>query len=280
MAAPHATSVPDVTLNTGASMPQLGLGVWEVSPEDALTSVRAALDNGYRKIDTASAYENEVEVGRAIAGSGVPREELFVTTKLWNNDQGRDSARRAFEDSLRRLGMDYVDLYLIHWPAPAQDRYVETWKTFEELHADGRARAIGVSNFRVQDLQRLFDECDVVPALNQIELHPRLVQEELRAFHAEHGIVTEAWSPLASGGDVLRDPVVTAIAERHGKNPGQTIIRWHIQLGNVVIPRSIRPERIAGNIDVFDFELSDEEMARISSLDAGERTGPDPDNFG
>jgi 2,5-diketo-D-gluconate reductase A len=273
-------SAPDVTLNTGASMPQLGLGVWEVSPEDALTSVRVALDNGYRKIDTASAYENEVEVGRAIAGSGIPREEIFVTTKIWNDDQGTDSARRAFDDSLRRLGMDYLDLYLIHWPAPGQDRYVETWKTLEAIHADGRARAIGVSNFRVQDLQRLFDECEVIPALNQIELHPKLLQEELRAFHAEHGILTEAWSPLASGGDVLRDPVVTGIAERHGKNPGQAIIRWHVQLGNVVIPRSVNAERIAGNIDVFDFELSGEEMARISSLDAGERTGPDPSAFG
>jgi 2,5-diketo-D-gluconate reductase A len=273
-------SAPDVTLNTGASMPQLGLGVWEVAPEDTITAVRTALDSGYRKIDTARIYDNEVEVGKAIAGSGIPREEVFVTTKLWNDDQGAESARRAFDDSLRRLGMDYVDLYLIHWPVPAQDRYVETWKTLEEIHADGRARAIGVSNFRVEDLQRLFDECEVVPALNQIELHPRLAQPELRAFHAERGILTEAYSPLASGGDVLRDPVITEIAERHGKNPGQAILRWHVQLGNVVIPRSINPERIAGNIDIFDFQLSDEEVARISALDAGERTGQDPAVFG
>lgn len=273
-------NVPTVTLNTGATMPQLGLGVWQVEPEECIAAVRKALESGYTKIDTAAAYQNEEQVGQAIADSGVPREQLFVTTKLWNDDQGRGRAEAAFEASLQRLGMDYVDLYLIHWPAPAQDRFVETWQVLERLHADGRARAIGVSNFQPAHLQRLFDECEVVPALNQIELHPHLVQDELRAFHREHGIVTEAWSPLASGGDVLGDPSITEIAERHGKNPGQVCLRWSIQLGNVVIPKSVTPERIEGNIDVFDFELSDDEMAAITALDRGARTGPDPDRFG
>jgi 2,5-diketo-D-gluconate reductase A len=277
---PQTSNVPTLTLNTGADIPQLGFGVFQVEPgdvtRDALTT---ALEAGYRSIDTAAAYRNEESVGEAIAASGLPRDELFVTTKLWNSDQGFDPALAAFDQSLERLGLEYVDLYLIHWPTPSADRYVDTWKALEQIHADGRARAIGVSNFNVPHLQRLFDETEIVPALNQIELHPLLQQAELRAFHAEHGILTEAWSPLAQGGDLLDHPVFAALAKTHGKNAAQIMLRWHVQLGNVVIPKSVTPARIASNLDVFDFALSDDEMAQIAALDAGGRLGPDPDTF-
>jgi 2,5-diketo-D-gluconate reductase A len=277
---PQPSNVPSLSLNTGADIPQLGFGVLQVDPGDATRdAVATALQAGYRSIDTAAAYRNEESVGEAIAAVGLPRDELFVTTKLWNSDQGSEPALAAFDQSLERLGLEYVDLYLIHWPVPAADRYVDSWKALEQIHADGRARAIGVSNFHVPHLQRLFDETDIVPAVNQIELHPLLQQAELRAFHAEHGILTEAWSPLAQGGDLLEHPLFTGLAEQHGKNPAQVILRWHVQLGNVVIPKSVTPARIASNLDVFDFELSDDEMARITALDTGGRLGPDPDAF-
>ena len=247
-------------------------------PEDTQEVVEDALGAGYRHIDTAAAYRNEKGVGAAIAASGIPREEIFVTTKLWNSQQGHDSALEVIESSLGRLGFEYVDLYLIHWPVPTEDRFVETWHAFERIRAEGRARTIGVSNFRVEDLERLGREAETRPTVNQIELHPRHQQAELRAWHAEHGIATEAWSPLAQGA-LLDDETIAAIAERHGKTPAQAILRWHIQLGNVVIPKSVTPRRIRENLDLFDFELSAEEMDAIEQLDAGKRIGPDPATF-
>jgi 2,5-diketo-D-gluconate reductase A len=264
------------TLNNGVAMPQLGLGVWQVSDAGAEAAVAHAVEIGYRSVDTATLYGNEAGVGRAVRSSGVPRDDLFVTTKLWNTDHGYDQALRAFDTSLERLGMDYVDLYLIHWPMPAVDRYVDTWKALEKIYADGRARAIGVSNFTVETLGRLLAEAEVVPAVNQVELHPYLQQAELRRAHAEHGIATEAWSPLGKGGDLLDDPVLGEIARQHGRSVAQVALRWNIQRGTVVIPKSVRPERMAENFDVFDFELSPQEMDRISGLDRRGRLGPDP----
>jgi diketogulonate reductase-like aldo/keto reductase len=273
------TDAPRLPLNTGSAIPQLGFGVFQVPPADTTEAVLHALECGYRSIDTAAAYGNERGVGEAVRASGLPREDVFITTKVWNSDQGAERTRRAFERSLRELDLDYVDLYLVHWPAPSRDLYVETWRTLEEIHSDGRAKAIGVSNFLAEHLQRVLDECDVVPAVNQIELHPRLQQPDLRAFHARNDIVTEAWSPLAKGGELLDDPAIAGIATAHDRTPAQVVLRWHVQLGNVAIPKSVTPERIAENINVFDFQLSDDEMARIARLDAGERTGPDPRTF-
>jgi 2,5-diketo-D-gluconate reductase A len=273
------STVPTVTLENGVEIPQLGLGVWQVEDEIVSDVVRAAFDSGYRHIDTAAIYGNEEGVGRAIAASGLPRDEVFLTTKLWNSDQGYDSTLKAFDASLHRLGLDYVDLYLIHWQSLKRDKYVDTWKAFEQLYADKRVRAIGVSNFHVPALQRLFEETDLRPAVNQIELHPALPQDELRAFNAENDIVTEAWSPLAQGG-LLSEPTLKRLAEKHGKSPAQVVIRWHLQLGNVVIPKSKTPARIAENIDVFDFTLDNEDMAAIADLETGQRTGGDPDTFG
>jgi 2,5-diketo-D-gluconate reductase A len=272
------TEVPTITLNTGAAMPQLGFGVFQVPPDETAQAVTTAFEYGYRSIDTAAIYRNERGVGEAIRASGLARDELFITTKLWNSDQGADSARAAFETSLEKLGLDFVDLYLIHWPAPAKNRYVESWHVLEELHREGLAKAIGVSNFQIAHLRRLGVESDVVPALNQVELHPRLQQAELRDFHAEQGIATEAWSPLAQGA-VLDDPVVTELAEQHGRTPGQIVLRWHVELRNVVIPKSVTPERIAQNIALFDFELSSADMERLAGLERGERIGFDPDEF-
>lgn len=271
--------VPDIVLNNGVRMPQLGIGVWRASDREADDSVTEALRLGYRSIDTAAMYGNEPGVGRAVAASGVPRDQLFVTTKLNNPDHGYDPALRAFDASLSRLGFDYVDLYLIHWPQPRQNRYVETWRALEKLYADGRTRAVGVSNFQIAHLRRLLDETDVVPALNQIELHPYLAQSQLRAFHAEHGIATEAWSPLAKGGALLRDQVITTLAAKYDRTPAQVVLRWHIQHGNVVIPKSVHAERIAENFDVFGFELATDDMAAIDDLDRDGRTGPHPDTF-
>jgi diketogulonate reductase-like aldo/keto reductase len=265
-----------VTLNNGTRMPQIGFGVFRVPEDETRRAVLTAVEAGYRSIDTASLYGNEAAVGRAVADCGVPREELFVTTKLWNDDQGYASAFRAFAASMERLGLDYVDLYLIHWPVPAKGAYVETWRALEEIYASGRARAIGVSNFQPWHLRPILDRGDVVPAVNQVELHPGLQQQQVREFDREHGIVTEAWSPLARG-DVLADPVVTGLAGRYGKTPAQIVLRWHIELGNVVIPKSVTPARIAENIDIFDFSLSDADVAAIGALDRGLRTGPDPD---
>jgi len=272
------TPVPNVTLNDGNTIPQIGFGVFQVPEEETYNAVIAALQAGYRSIDTAKAYGNEEGVGKAIADSGIAREELFVTTKLWNDDHGHDEALKAFDASLSKLGLDYLDLYLIHWPVPAQDRYVDTYKAFEQLRSEGRVRSIGVSNFTEAHLQRLLEETSVVPVLNQVELHPNFTQKELRAFHAEHNIVTEAWSPLAQG-DLLDNAKLGTIAQAHGKTPAQVVLRWHMQLGNVAIPKSVTPERIAANIDVFDFELTGDEMVSIDTLGNGERRGPDPETF-
>ncbi|WP_461167302.1 aldo/keto reductase [Tsukamurella serpentis] len=272
-----APSVPSVPLHSGTAIPALGFGVWQVPDADAHRAVAEALRVGYRSIDTAAVYQNEPGTGRAIAESGLPREQIFLTTKLWNSDQGFDETLRAVDASLDRLGTDYLDLYLIHWPVPEYDRYIDTFKAFERIRDEGRARAIGVSNFRVEDLRRVIDETGTVPAVNQIELHPGLPQDELRAFHAEHGIVTEAWSPLGQG-QSLTDPVIAEVAAEHGVTPAQAVLRWHLQLGNVVIPKSVTPARIAENFDVFGFELTGEQMRRISAIDGG-RIGPDPAEF-
>ncbi|MEU2508444.1 aldo/keto reductase [Streptomyces sp. NPDC007863] len=275
---PTAPAVPTVTLNNGVEIPQLGFGVFQVADDATTAAVTAALDAGYRSIDTAAVYGNEAGVGRALAGSGIAREELFVTTKLWNADQGHDATLRAFDASLAKLGLDYVDLYLIHWPTPARDLYRDSWRALERLAEEGRIRAAGVSNFQPEHLRRLLDDATLTPAVNQIELHPALRQSELRAFHREHGIATEAWSPLAQGA-VLDDPAIEAIAAAHGTSPAQVVIRWHLQLGNVVIPKSVTPARIRANFDVFGFVLTDEEMAAIAGLDRGLRTGPHPDEL-
>jgi 2,5-diketo-D-gluconate reductase A len=271
--------VPDVKLNNGVTMPQLGFGVFLVPPDEVVEPVRAAIEAGYRLIDTAKLYENEEGVGHALADSGVARDELFVTTKVWNSDHGFDRALRAFDDSAKRLGLDVLDLYLIHWPMPKRDRYVETWRALERLYADGRVRAIGVSNFTEPHLRRLLAETDIVPAVNQVELHPGFAQDSLRAFHDQHGIVTESWSPLGRGHGLLDQPSVTAIAEAHSVTPAQVVLRWHLQLGLVVIPKSTHADRIRANIDVFGFELSAQEMAALSAIDQPGRIGPDPDTF-
>ncbi|HEY5708147.1 MAG TPA: aldo/keto reductase [Solirubrobacterales bacterium] len=271
-------TVPSIELYDGIEIPQLGFGVFQVPPEETQGAVELALEAGYRHIDTAAAYRNEKGVGRALAASGLPREDYFVTTKLWNSQQGHDSTLAAFEASLERLGLDHVDLYLIHWPVPTEGLFVETWRAFEQIHREEAARTIGVSNFRIEDLELLMRETEVRPTVNQVELHPRLQQTNLRAWHSEHGIATEAWSPLAQG-ELLDDEAIVRLAEDRGKTPAQVILRWHLQLGNVVIPKSVTPSRIHENIDIFDFELSDEEMATIEGLNGGSRIGPDPATF-
>jgi 2,5-diketo-D-gluconate reductase A len=273
------TDIPNVRLNNGVDMPQLGFGVFLVPPDEVVEPVRTALDVGYRLIDTATLYANEEGVGRAIRDSGVAREEIFVTTKVWNSDQGYDATLKAFDNSRQLLGVDVVDLYLIHWPAPKRDRYVDTWKALERLHDDGRARAIGVSNFTVAHLTRLLNETSVVPAVNQVELHPGFPQDELRRFHDTDGIVTEAWSPLGRGHGLLDQPTVTDIAAAHDKTPAQVVLRWHLQLGLVAIPKSTHAQRIQENFAVFDFALTDDEMAGLSALTQPQRVGPDPDEM-
>jgi len=271
-------TVPTIELNNCTTIPQLGFGVFQVPPEDTEGVVARALEAGYRHIDTARAYRNEEGVGAAIATSPLDRDDVFVTTKLSNDDHGTDSTLKAFDASLERLGIDVLDLYLIHWPIPRQDKFVDTWRAFEQLHADGRVRSIGVSNFRIEDLQRLLDLGLTVPAVNQIELHPYLTQDELQAFHAEHGIVTEAWSPIAKG-QVLDDPVVTDLAAAKEATPAQVVIAWHLALGNIVIPKSVTPERIVENFASTEVKLGEDEIEAISALDRGERTGPDPSEF-
>jgi len=273
------SDVPTLRLNNGVEMPQLGFGVFLVPADEVVEPVRSALDAGYRLIDTAKLYGNEEGVGRAIRESGIPRDEVFVTTKVWNSDHGYDSTLRAFDESQKLLGLDVVDLYLIHWPTPARDLYLETWRALEQLYADGRVRAIGVSNFTLAHLQRLLGETTVVPAVNQVELHPGFTQDQLRDFHGQHGIVTESWSPLGRGHGLLDNPAVTSVADAHGKTPAQIVLRWHLQLGCVVIPKSTRSARIVENIDVFDIELTDAEMATFSALTEPGRIGPDPDTF-
>jgi 2,5-diketo-D-gluconate reductase A len=275
----QTTTVPFLDLNDGNRIPQLGFGVFQVPAEQTAEAVGHALATGYRLLDTAAAYGNEQGVRDAVLASGLDRGEVFITTKLSGDDHGRDQARRAFGESLLKLGNDYIDLYLIHWPVPGRDLYLETWETLCSFREEGSVRSIGVSNFQIEHLERIIDATGVVPSVNQIELHPRLQQAELRRFHAEHGILTEAWSPLGKG-ELLDDPVIEEIASAHERTPAQVVLRWHVQLGNVVIPKSVTPSRIEENIQVFDFELSADEIDRLGELDRGERTGPDPDTFG
>ncbi len=270
--------VPDVKLNDGKTIPQFGFGVFKVDPAQTAEAVAAALQAGYRHIDTAQAYGNESGVGQAVAESGLDRGDVFVTSKLHNGAHLPDDARKAFDGTLAELGFDYLDLFLIHWPAPAlhDGDFVSTWRALEEFQREGRVRSIGVSNFQVHHLQRILDECDTVPAVNQIEVHPYLTQVEVRAFCADHGVAVEAWSPIARG-LVVDDPAINAIATSLGRTAVQVVLRWHIQRGDIVIPKTVSPQRMRENIDVFSFELGPEAMEAISALNRGHRTGPDPD---
>lgn len=276
------SDIPSVTLNIGTRMPQLGFGVYLMPKEQTVGSVLTALDNGYRLIDTAAAYQNEEEVGEAIQQSGIPREDLFVTSKLWNSDHGYDKAIKGFETSLKKLGLDYLDLYLMHWPLPMKGLTTQTWKGLEQVYKEGRVKAIGVSNFKPAHLERLLQETDIVPAVLQIELHPTFTQEDVRHYAKEHGIQVESWYPLGGQQNkeaLLSLPQLKDLAKKYGKTPAQIVLRWHIQLGLVVIPKSAHPDRIKENCAIFDFALSPEEMAVISALDTGMRLGPDPDTF-
>jgi 2,5-diketo-D-gluconate reductase A len=275
---PVKATAPSLNLHDGVEIPRLGFGVFRVPPEETQRAVELALEAGYRHVDTAAAYRNERGVGAALGASGLSREDYFVTTKLRNSRQGHDSALAAFEASLDRLGLDHVDLYLIHRPVPAEGQLAETWRALERIHGEEAARTIGVSNFRVEDLELLEREAATRPTINQVELHPHLQQTGLRSWHARRGISTQAWSPLARGG-LLGDRTLVRLAESHGKTPAQVILRWHLQLGNVVIPKSVTPERIRENIDVFDFQLSHREMAAIGDLESGSRIGPRPATF-
>ena len=271
-------AVPNISLRDGVEIPQLGFGVFQVPPDETAEAVTKAFETGYRHIDTAAAYRNEQQVGEALRASGLGRDEVFITTKCFNDSHGHDAARKALEKSLERLQLDVIDLYLIHWPVPSKDLYVETWQAFIEARDEGLIRSIGVSNFQPDHLDRIIDETGETPSVNQIELHPYLQQGELRRKHADLGIVTEAWSPLAQG-EVLDDPVINEIAEAHDRTAGQVVLRWHVQIGNVVFPKSVTPERIEENFELWDFELSDDEVKRLDGLDKGERIGPDPDTF-
>jgi 2,5-diketo-D-gluconate reductase A len=271
-------SVPEIALNNGVAIPQLGFGVFQIPPEETVAAVRTALEIGYRHIDTAEMYQNEAEVGQAIRESGIDPAEIFVTSKLNNGFHAHDAALSAFDDTMDKLGLERLDLFLIHWPLATVSDFTETWRALEELYREGRIRAIGVSNFQIAHLRKLHAETDIPPAVNQIELHPYLTQEPLRAFNTEHGIATEAWSPIAQGA-VLSDPTVTEIAEQYGKTPAQVVLRWHVQLGNIVFPKSVTTERVRENFEIFDFELNDADLSVISALNKDERTGPDPDKF-
>ena len=272
------TKIPAISFNDSKAIPQIGLGVWQTPDEVADSAVAAALAAGYRHIDTAAIYGNEHGVSRGIAQSGVARKDVFVTTKLWNAEQGFDSALRAFDKSLERLGTDYIDLYLIHWPSAHRNAYADSWKALVRLKEEGRAHSIGVSNFQPEHLQRIVDETGVAPALNQIELHPRFQQKDVRAANTKLGVATESWSPLGSG-RLLGDPAIGKVAAKHGRTPAQAIIRWHLQEGLIVIPKSVTPARIAENFDVFGFTLDAEDMAAFAALDSKNgRTGPSPIN--
>ena len=275
-----STTVPGVTLIDGTTIPQLGFGVFKVDDDAAERAVTVALETGYRLIDTAKLYGNEAGVGRAIRASGIPRDEVYVTTKVWNDDQGYDAAMRAFERSADLLDVGVVDLYLIHWPFPGQDLYVDTWRAMLHLKEQGAIRSVGVSNFVPAHLERIIGETGVVPVLNQVELHPRLQQPELRAFHAGTGIATEAWSPLGRDSGLLDDPVVRRVAAAHDVTPAQAVLRWHLELGNIVIPKSVTPARIAENFDVLGFTLDADDHRALAGMDRGERIGPDPEVFG
>jgi len=270
-------AVPMIALNNGVEIPQLGLGLWQIANADMPKVVEAALNAGYRLFDTAAIYGNEASLGQALRRSSVPRSEIFVTTKLWNDEQGYERTLNAFEASLARLGLDYVDLYLIHWPQPMRNKYVETWQAFEKIYRGGKARAIGVSNFGPAHLERLLATANVVPSINQIELNPQFQQTALCAFDRAHGIATQSWSPLARGD--FSDPVVEALARKHGKTPAQIVLRWHIERGLIAIPRSSHPARIRENIAIFDFALDADDMAKFTALDTARRTGPDPATF-
>jgi 2,5-diketo-D-gluconate reductase A len=273
-----APTVPMLTLNNGVQIPQLGFGVYQIAPDATRDAVLAALETGYRHIDTAQMYGNEKQVGQAVRESGLPRAEVFVTSKLANGSHAYGDALAAFARTLDDLGLEYVDLFLVHWPLPAVGDYVETWKAMEEIYRSGRAKAVGVSNFNTEHLERLFRETEVVPAVNQVEIHPYLVQDALRAFDARHGIATQGWSPIAQG-KVLGDPVIAGIASRLDRSSAQVTLRWHVQRGDIVFPKSSSRARMEENLRIFDFELSGEDMAAISALDRGERTGPDPARF-
>lgn len=277
MSTSNTPVVPTLSLNSGHAIPQLGFGVFKVDPAETERIVSEALEAGYRHIDTAAVYGNEEGVGRALAASGIPRDELFITTKLWNDDQGTESAHRAIDTSLERLGLDYVDLYLIHWPDPNRGKYVESWLALEEIAAAEKTRSIGVSNFLVPHLEEIIDASDTIPAVNQIELHPAYQQAEVTAFGWAHGILTEAWGPLGQNKyPLLEEETITRIAAAHGKSPAQTVIRWHLQQGTIVFPKSSTASRIRENIDVFDFELSETEQAEITALERGGRVGSHP----
>lgn len=273
------STVPVLDLNDGNKAPQLGFGVFQIPDAETADAVAAALKAGYRSIDTAAIYKNEAGVRQGMERSGVERGDIFLTTKLWNSEQGFDSTLKAFDASVAKLGTDYVDMYLIHWPTPQHDRYVDTWKAFIRLREEGRIRSIGVSNFQPVHLERIVKETGVVPVVNQIELHPDFAQRDVVAANAKHKVVTEAWSPLGQGGDLLKNDTLVAIGKKYGKSSAQAVLRWHVQLGHMVIPKSATPERIAANIDVFDFALTDEDMKAIAGLDGGKRMGPDPDQF-
>jgi len=274
------TSIPSLPLNSGGSIPQLGLGTWPLDDAEVEKAVVAAAEAGYRHVDTAVKYGNEIGVGRGLATSGVAREDWFVTTKLDGTYQGDDRAVAGLDDSLRRLGLEYVDLLLIHWPLPQRDQYVSTWETFIRLREAGKARAIGVSNFKPAHIDRLIAETGVTPAVNQIQLSPAIPRREQRAYDTEHGIVTESWSPIGAGGDLLRQSAIVGVAEKHGRTPGQVVLRWHVQNGLVAIPKSRDPERMAQNLAVFDFELDGDDLAALDSLDEGPDAGVDSDRTG
>jgi len=271
-------TVPAVALNDGTTIPQIGFGLWQVPPSEAEVATAEALRVGYRHLDSAAVYANEAEAGAALAKSGLAREDVYVTTKLWNPDHGYDEAMRAFDTSMTKMGFEQLDLYLIHWQCKQHGKFIDTWRALIDLQKSGRVKSIGVSNFKEPALRQLIDATGVIPVLNQIELHPWLPQLDMRAVHAEYGIATESWSPLASG-QLIDDPTLTVIAAKHGKSTAQVMIRWHLQQGLIVLPKSVTPSRIAENIDVFGFQLDDEDMATIAGMENGHRTGPDPDDF-
>ena len=272
-------AVPLLDLNDGHKAPQLGFGVFQIPNDETARAVDTALKSGYRSLDTAAIYKNEEGVRQGIERAGVARSDIFLTTKLWNSEQGFDSTLRAFDVSVKKLGVDYLDMYLIHWPVPKHDRYVDTWKAFIRLREEGRIRSIGVSNFQPGHLERIIRETGVTPVVNQIEVHPDFAQNDVVAANRKHKVITEAWSPLGQGGDLLKNDTLVALAKKHDKSPAQVVLRWHVQLGHIVIPKSATPERIRSNIDVFGFQLSDEDMAAIAKLDAGKRMGPHPDEL-